>query len=182
MELKTKRLILREKKKSDFKSIRENINNINVSRYMSVIPHPYTDKDAIWWIGHSAKKRKEKPRKDYQFGITIKPSDKVVGGIGLVITNEGGVADIGCWIGEEYWRKGYVFEATVRVINYAFDDLKLKKVVLFAAVENVGSNKLIKKLGLKFVKKKKKALVVESTGKVHDTNVYEISRDEWNIK
>jgi len=178
MRLETKRLVLREFEKGDGISLRKNVDNPNISRHMSAIPYPYTEKDVEFWFNRCAEKRKEKPRKDYQFSITIKPSDKVVGGIGLVKVGEG-VAEIGYWIGEKYWRNGYVFEGASRVIDYAFDDLKLKKVVIFSSVDNVASNELIKKLGLKFVEMKKKGIAVKSTGKVYDKNIYEMTRAEW---
>lgn len=178
MRLETKRLVLRAPKKSDVKSIREHIDSLNISRYMSMIPYPYSDEDAVWWINKCSGNRKKKPRTDYQFVITIKPSDKVVGGVGLVRINKEGVGEIGYWIGEKYWRNGYVFEGVMNVIDYAFNDLKLKKIAISASVENVGSNALIKKLGLRFVEMKKKAMTMKSTGKIHNKNIYEISRDE----
>ena len=86
MKLETKRLIIRDIKPSDAKSIRENINNLNVLRYLLAVPHPYTIKDARWWVNHCAEKQKEKPRTSYEFGISIKLSNKII--------DEGSVLDL----------------------------------------------------------------------------------------
>jgi RimJ/RimL family protein N-acetyltransferase len=180
MRLETDRLVLRNLRKSDAESVLENIDNLKVSRYLSVVPFPYTRKDFDWWFNHCVEKRKAKPMVSCSFAIVVKPGKKSVGNIGLTkIDTKKGVAHIGYWIGEKYWRKGYMFEAAARVIDYAFEELGLKKIIILAFVENAGSNGLIKKLGLRLVKTKKKGGSSKATGKVHDENVYEISRDEW---
>tara|TARA_Y100000310_G_C20113057_1_gene548026 strand:- start:8 stop:562 length:555 start_codon:yes stop_codon:yes gene_type:complete len=180
MRLKTKRLVLRDIKKSDVKSIIENVNNLNVSRYLLAVAHPYTEEDAGWWINHCAEQQKKKPRESYNFGIVIRPGRSVVGGIGIdQIDRKKGSAHIGYWIGEKYWRKGYVSEAAKRIIDYAFEDLGLRKITIPAFIENKGSNGLIKKLGFRFVRVKKKGGKAKSTGKVHDENIYEMTVEEW---
>jgi len=50
MIIQTKRFILRPYRKGDEKSLVENINDKNVSKFMLNIPYPYKPKDAKKWI------------------------------------------------------------------------------------------------------------------------------------
>ena len=56
IKLKTKRLILRKPKISDWKDIVEGIGDLEVSRTMGSISYPYTKKDAEGWIKYATKK------------------------------------------------------------------------------------------------------------------------------
>jgi len=52
MELETKRLILRDWKDKDVIDLVEGLNDLEVTKWMAVIPYPYTRKDAEEWIKH----------------------------------------------------------------------------------------------------------------------------------
>ena len=180
MKLITKRLILRDIQLKDAESIRKNINNLNISKYLLSVAYPYKKSDAKWWVNHCKEQQKQKPRTSYELGIIIKPNNKIVGGVGLSsINRKQKKADIGYWIAEPYWRKGYVSEAVEKLINFAFNKLGIEKIVIPAFVENKGSNALIKKIGGKFIKIKKKAVKAKSTGKTHDESIYWILKSEW---
>ncbi len=173
MKLTTKRLILRDIKPGDAKNIRKNINNLNVSKYLLAVAHPYKKEDAEWWVNHCAEQQKQNPRTSYELGITIKPNNEIVGGVGISsINKKQKKAEIGYWIAEPYWRKAYVSEAVERLIDFAFDKLSIKKIIIPVFVENKGSNALIKKVGGRFIRVKKKAVKAKSTGKTHDENIY----------
>ena len=50
MKLQTKRLILRQVNSRDIQDLIQNLNNIKVSKWLLVVPYPYTLKDAKWWV------------------------------------------------------------------------------------------------------------------------------------
>ncbi|GAH80485.1 unnamed protein product, partial [marine sediment metagenome] len=62
MRLETKRLILRTPRKSDWKDIVEAVGDIKVSKFLSLVPHPYKKKDALLWINECIKKARKKKR------------------------------------------------------------------------------------------------------------------------
>ncbi|MBW2995322.1 GNAT family N-acetyltransferase, partial [Candidatus Woesearchaeota archaeon] len=151
MKLTTKRLILRDLEKKDLESLVKNVNNLNVSKYLSVVPYPYKKKDGEWFINHARGKAKQKPRVDYDFGIALKEENKIIGIIGLTkIDRFQGTATIGYWLGEKYWRQGIMTEAAKRVLDYAFKTLKLRRINICAYTKNKASQALIKKLGFKY--------------------------------
>jgi len=118
MELKTKRLILREfgKRKTDVTDIVEGANNINVTKWLLVLPCPYKKKDAIWWINHCKEKKKKK--ESFDFAIELKSEKKLIGGIGLSsIKKDQGTATIGYWLNEKYHKQGFGTEALKSVLD-----------------------------------------------------------------
>ena len=61
-------------------------------------------------------------------------------------------ANIGIMIGEtQHWGKGYATEASILATNYAFNELKLHKLVAGASIQNVGSFKSFKKAGFSLI-------------------------------
>ena len=180
MKLETKRLILREYGVKDIKEIIENINNLKVSRYLLVVPHPYTMEDAKWWIGHCKEQQKENPRKSYQFAIGLKSEGKLIGGCGIGSVDEyQGTGELGYWLGEKYWRQGYMTEVGNKLIEFAFQKLKLRKLKIPAFTANQASNGLAKKLGFKLEGTLTQHCRAKSTGKIHDENIYGLLKKEW---
>lgn len=52
----------------------------------------------------------------------------------------------------QHEKKGYAFEASKELLRAAVEDFKQKKVNAITAGENLGSQKLLEKLGLVFTK------------------------------
>jgi len=55
MKLETKRLILREWNKKDVNDSVQGLNNLEVSKWLALVPYPYTNKDAEKWINYCIK-------------------------------------------------------------------------------------------------------------------------------
>jgi len=173
MILKTPRLILRPYKGTDEKELVKKINNINVVKWLEVVPYPYTIKDAKYFL-NSTKKKKN----NLSFAITLKK--ELIGGISLRnINNYSGTADTGYWLAQDYWKKGYGSEALKAVLDYAFKKLKLQRVEAIVYTGNPASGKLLQKFGAKLEGTKRKASRCKSTGKVHDELMYGILREEY---
>jgi len=62
------------------------------------------------------------------------------------------IVDIGFAFLQEYEGKGYGYEAASRLLKAGKEDFGLQKVCAITTKENVTSQKLIEKLGLKFIK------------------------------
>jgi len=180
MKLKTKRLILRPINNKDAKSIQRNINNLNVSSWLLVVPHPYNMKDAKWWINENKKKWKAKEKKDYNFGIELREEKAIIGGTGIHhIDKRQGTATVGYWIAQKYWHKGYASEALSALLNFAFNKLKLRRLEAEVFVGNNKSKRLAKKFGFKEEGIRRQASVCKATGKIHDNYVLGLIRKEY---
>ena len=181
MKLATKRLIIRDLKLRDAKDIVENVNDLEVSKYLVRVPFPCKLKDATEFINHSRKESKNKPRKNYEFGIELKSEKKIIGAIGLYRVDKfQGTAGIGYWLGKKYWGQGIMSEAFAAVLNFAFEKLNLRRINIEVFVENEASNNLIKKFCFKYEGLRKEFVRSKATGRIHDENIYGLLKSEYN--
>ena len=183
MRLETERLILRPPAKKDVKDLVEGLNNIKVSRYLSSVAFPYTKKHAFEWIKITQKEARKKKREKYNFAIELKSEKKDIGGIGVFdYSSWEGSAEIGYWLNEKYWKMGIMSEALQRILEFCFNTLKVRRVVIGTYTDNVASNILIKKFGLKLEATFREDGRPKSTGKIHSTHYYGLLRSEWKKK
>jgi RimJ/RimL family protein N-acetyltransferase len=180
MKLQTKRLILRNPTVKDVENLVEGLNNIKISRYLPKMPYPYKKKDALEWVKKCNEKSKSRKKESYNFQIELKEEKKIVGGIDLhKFDFLSKVAEIEYWVNEKYWKKGVISEAAIEVINVAFKKLGVNRLGLRAYTENTASNAVAKKLGFTFEGTMRQVARSNATGKIHDTNIYSMLRNEW---
>ena len=183
MKIITPRLILRPAELKDSEDIIKNINNLNVSKWLLVVPYPYKKKDALEWIKREREKSAKKPKEKYGFVIELKSEHKVIGGIGINhLDSYQGTATIGYWLGESYWRQGYGSEALKSILYFGFKKLKLRRLEAGVFVGNPSSGKLLEKYGFKREGIKRKALRSKSDGKIYDEIIYSILSSEYKFK
>lgn len=88
------------------------------------------------------------------WGITIKPSNQVVGTIGLHVRNFDNAIknqkEIGYVIDDPYWGQGYALEAVRAVLRYAFETVELDRVLCGHATHNHQSKRVIEKARFKY--------------------------------
>ena len=77
MLIEGKRIILRSWEDEDIQDIVEGLNNINVSKWMTSVPYPYTENDARSFI-ERAKNNDENVK--IALAIVLKENNKVIGG------------------------------------------------------------------------------------------------------
>ena len=126
-------ITLRDYTKTDADRLIDLANNENVSRYLIyTFPYPYTIRDAAWWIESGSKANNSVTK-------AIEYRGNFVGSVAIMPQTgwKGHSAEIGFWVGEEYWGKGIATEALRIMSDLAFSDMKYKK--LFAPV--LGPNK-----------------------------------------
>jgi len=145
-QIETERLILTELKAADIKDIVRYASNKKISDYTVNLPHPYFEKDAIYWINLANQGLKSGTH--YIFAIRLKKDNQFVGGIGLTVEKRFNRAEIGYWIAEPFWRKGFATEATTRIIEFGFDKLELNKLTSSHLTKNPASGKVMQKSGM----------------------------------
>ncbi len=85
-------------------------------------------------------------------------------------------AEIGYWIGEPYWGKGYATEVVKLLLNVAFEELNLSRVYAAIFEYNVASMRVLEKSGFKKEAIIKSSIIKE--GKIFDEHLYSIRKDE----
>src|SRR3989339_782689 len=166
--------------KTDEKTFLKKVNTLDVSRYLGVVPYPYSIKDAKWFINKCLKDAKKENRESYELAIELKSENKIIGVISLTkVSDFHKTATLGYWLAKDYWRNGIMKEACIEIINFGFSKLKLRRLNVRAYKENIPSNSLIKKLGFNYEGTMIKSYKVKSTGKIHDENFYAMLKEDW---
>lgn len=151
VSINTKRLLIRELKDDDLQSHHQLMSNDIVMTYIEDIKTHSLEESSDnlnFCIAESYKK----DRQCYFLAIEELSSKKHVGSIGFTIVerNEsGGNCELGYFIHECFWGLGYTTEAAKAVISYAFEELNLHKITTGCMAENVSSEKIMIKLGMK---------------------------------
>lgn len=133
---------LREFSKNDIDSIAGHANNFNVSRYLtSRMPYPYTTKDAEWWI--------ETGSKEFGLNRAIDLDGECIGVIGVFFgkLEYQYSAEIGYWIGEQFWGKGIATEALSKMTNDVFSDTEIIRLTAPVFSPNKASMRVLEKCG-----------------------------------
>lgn len=141
--LETQRLLLRPFKIEDDTDMYNNwASDDEVTKYLTWNTHENIEvskKILSLWVSQY-----EKPER-INFAITLKETGELIGGIDVV-----GYIDkmpvIGYVLSRKYWNNGYMSEACQNVLNYLFS-LGYEKIRIDAVVENIASNKVIRKCG-----------------------------------
>ena len=146
---------LRELSVNDAQDI-AHLMNYSISKYLYEVPDPYSVEDALNFI-NTAHNNFESLRA-LHFAIEYKNMSEpgnnhpvLAGSVGLKnidLTNN--KANLGYWIGKQYWGRGIATECVKLIIKYAFSsDLGLREVIAYVFPENKASIRVLKKNGMK---------------------------------
>ena len=151
-ELSTERLVLRKLVIDDVNSIFNNwANDPEVTKYMTWEAHKSIEETKqildIWL-------KEYKNPKTIRYGIVLKENNELIGAIDVVdyIDNN---PEIGYCLSRKYWNKGYMTEACKAVVEYLFA-IGYKTILIEADERNIGSNRVIEKVGFKYTNKETK--------------------------
>ena len=91
--------------------------NWRVARWLIHLAHPYSEANGREWIARVRQAHEGgRPR---EFAVALKDSDRLIGYVGIDGSNIGdsqGAAELGYWLGEPFWGKGYAREAVAAII------------------------------------------------------------------
>lgn len=138
---------LREVKDQDYKEIYEIYGDEEAVRYQQIEPMSSVDQGKKAVVAfHKGYENK----KFIRWGITDKKVDKVIGLITLHNFDEWNLkAEIGYMLNRKYWRLNVMSEVGEKVIEYAFEVIKLHRIEASIHLDNIASINLSKKLGFK---------------------------------
>jgi [ribosomal protein S5]-alanine N-acetyltransferase len=145
-ELKTPRLCLGALSEADIPNIIAFAGNPKVAASTLNIPHPYKEADALFWINNA--KQGFENKTIFTFGIRTHCPDEFIGGIGIKINQRFNRGEIGYWIAEPFWNKGYASEALGAVLKFGFEEINLHKIFATFLIENIASGKVMIKNGM----------------------------------
>ena len=105
-------------------------------------PHPYSEADAVAYIEHV----RARPVQT-SFGIDV--DGQAIGSISLMLGEDIArrTAEVGYWIGREYWGRGIMVDALQATTRYAFEVLDLVRVYAVPFVTTTRSSRVLEKAG-----------------------------------
>jgi [ribosomal protein S5]-alanine N-acetyltransferase len=143
----TERLVLRPFEARDRARLIALANNWRVAKNLSTMPFPYTEAAADTWLGMQGglwAGGKTVP-------LVIDSGGELIGGIGVGVRDHDDW-EMGYWLGEPFWNRGYVSEAARALRDYAFEGLKLDTIVAGHYADNHASGAILTKLGFRYTK------------------------------
>lgn len=123
--LRTPRLGLRPFRQSDAAVVQRLAGDPNIALKTDTIPYPYEDGVAEEWIGTLEPAWEE--RRLFTLAIT-EPQDGVVGAMSLAINRKHHWGELGFWIGQPFWNRGYATGAGKALLRYGFDEIGLNRI------------------------------------------------------
>lgn len=145
-EIETDRLLLRKVAMTDVKDIYAFTSNPEGKEFLSWEPHDSLERTKGFVSYLLETYEDDKPS---QWVIELKETNVVIGITGYVDYSEqhkrGEIAYI---MSPDYAGKGYMTEANKAVVDYGLDNMGLNRVQAKAEVDNIGSQKVLEKIGM----------------------------------
>jgi [ribosomal protein S5]-alanine N-acetyltransferase len=143
-KLETRRLILRKPRSTDAPALFERFaTDVRVTKYLSWTPH--RDANATRDFVERCIQLWEEAA-EYTWYLTVKPSDSPVGALTFWPTKAR--AELGYALAYDCWGQGYMAEAVQPVVDWALDVAGYHRVWATCDVENVGSERVMQKVGM----------------------------------
>jgi len=142
-----------------------------VAEWTVSIRHPLTPKQVNEWL---ALRHEEG---EHAFAILRKGEEGLIGVVGLTVDDGGESAEIGYWVGREFWGRGYATEAVRRILLFGFGVLGLTQVDAFVFPGNDASIKVLTNTG--FSKARTASRASPARGGDREVIVYTLSRAEF---
>ena len=172
MNLPKVNIILRHWKPDDLDNLVKFANNKKIAdKLTDAFPHPYSRGNGISYINTF---KDDNPARVF----AIEVNGIACGSIGIYLQNDihRKNAEIGYWLGEEYWGKGIITEAITRMIEHGFKSFDVNRIYARPFSTNPASARALEKAGMKLEARLEKSLF--KNGQFLDELIYSILKTE----
>lgn len=173
--LETERLLLRKLESSDSEDIFDYASVPEVADFLIWNPHTKIN-DSLDFIQFA--QEQFKTASSLVFGIELKAEKKLIGTIDLRGFNSvHRCGDVGYVISKKYWNRGFVTEAFKELVRFGFTELNLNRIEAHCEHENIGSWKVMEKVGLSYEGTMREKVFFKE--KFHSMKMYSILKNDW---
>jgi ribosomal-protein-alanine N-acetyltransferase len=177
MKLITTRLLLREFVEGDYLALRDLDSRPELHTYERELPGEAETRNTL---DEFIRNQREEPRTTFKFAITIPPNESAMGILKLSKEWEAiREWEIGWAVHPEEWGKGYAGEAARGVMDWAFKELNVHRIVAFCHAGNSASVRVMEKLGMHLDGRLRETRWLG--GSWWDEFVYSILEKEWKF-
>ncbi|MGG1638609.1 GNAT family N-acetyltransferase [Paenibacillus sp. NRS-1760] len=174
MIIETERLILRDFVTNDFEDIHVYASNPIVVKYM--LWGPNSKEDTQSYMNMIADMQKQQPRLGYELAVVMKENNQLIGGCGIHIIKPS-QGELGYCFNHNYWGSGFASEAAAALLEFGFRELSLHRIFATCRPDNIGSAKVLQKIGLKYEGHIREHM--RHNEKWHDSYQYSILENEY---
>ncbi len=146
---KTDRLVFRNFQASDIRSAHRYASDPIVTRMTYWGPYDYIESEGF--LQKTILRSQENPRMFFDLAIILndQESSRLIGGCKLHITDGGNrEGEIGYYLEQQSWGKGFATETANALLAFAFDRLDLHRIAAMCFVENRDSAHVLEKIGM----------------------------------
>ena len=150
------------------------LNNQKIMNHLrDGLPYPYTVEDAKEYISSMLQANQEK-----MFAFAINVDEHVIGSISVTRLDNIHycTGELGYYIGEDYWGKGYATSAVKQVCQYVFEHSDIIRIFAEPFAYNTASCRVLEKAGFIYEGTLHKNAI--KNGQVQDMKMYALLRKE----
>ncbi|MCM3710217.1 GNAT family N-acetyltransferase [Sporosarcina luteola] len=175
--LRSERVILREMEENDWIDVHKYASQEKVCQYQPWGPNSEQEsKDFVKQVLRDARKE---PRSRFVFAVIVKESREMVGAGEINIRDfSNRVGEIAYIMNPQYWGKGLATEVAKLLIAHGFSDLHLHRIFATCDPRNIGSLKVLEKVGMLKEGKLREDLLIKDGWR--DSLLYSILEQEWD--
>lgn len=174
--LESERLVLREFNKEDWMDVHRYASQEIVCRFQPWGPN--TEEDSIGFVNQVLIDTTKEPRTRYTFAIVTKDNERMIGATEISIRDDfnrnGEIAYI---VNPDYWGNGIATEVATILIGFGFSKLKLHRIFATCDPRNVGSSKVLEKVGMTLEGRIREDLLLKDGWR--DSLLYGVLEHEW---
>ncbi|HEX5386475.1 MAG TPA: GNAT family N-acetyltransferase [Gemmatimonadales bacterium] len=173
--LRTARLLLGPYTESDVPDIVRLAGAREIFDTTLSIPHPYEPAHAYGYFAFAAAEHAHGT--GLHLAVRVLEDLRLIGGIGLKdIERERMEAELGYWIGVEYWNRGYATEAAAAVVRHGFAVLDLARIHAHHLARNPASGRVLERIGMG--REREVRQPSPKDGELEDVVYYSMLRDD----
>ncbi|MDP4662275.1 MAG: GNAT family N-acetyltransferase [Salibacteraceae bacterium] len=145
--LNTERLYLHEMTAEEADDAFELNNDPEVTKFTGDPPFESTDTAREFLINYADYKKNGMGR----WAVRLRENDTFLGWCGLKLHDNGEV-DLGFRFHKRFWNQGFATEASLACLHFAFNEKHLEYVIGRVIHDNIASQKVLEKIGMKYWK------------------------------
>ena len=130
--IETRRLIMRPVNSADAPAMVAALSSLDVSKWLTQVPHPYGLPDAEDFIGRNAE--------NFPQVAAVTLDETFVGVIGVR-------RELGYWLAQPFWGRGIAQEAGAAIVAHHFEETGANKISSGHFMDNARSRNVLRKLG-----------------------------------
>lgn len=142
--LVTERLVLRPPHHDDIVELAELANSWRIAEMLGRMPHPYGEREARSFVEGAALPQGS----GCNYALSLAENGAFIGCAGLHGGADG--LELGYWVGEPYWGRGYATEAAHALVDLAFRATPIDRLHVSCRVINTASRRVIHKCGFQY--------------------------------